>query len=398
MKRVVALYGAGKKSLLAEQRLRRHAPWLEASYLIENMDFSKLGQAVPRLDGDQPPLQVISLSRLQQLYASGQCHNVLIPCAYSVFDLREARRFLVQASIDPKDILAMPFNCIMADPDAPLGGQQAVVPFDSMEMIYHLDIHIVDHCNLRCKSCAHFSSLVEGEVVYPADSIAKSLARLASLVPNISSISLLGGEPLLHPELAAIAGHVRAIYPYASINMTTNGLLLRQMPQQTVQALRRNNIHVVVSLYPPMRAEVDLLVQWLRESGLSWHMGRIDCFERRLLPKPIFEAEKGFDKCGHIMCLRGSRIGYCVMALFTDYYNARFGKGQLPEDRGVDVFSVGSGTELLSKLHAPLDLCRQCVSRDAGQHFWEAWEPAGQTPGAEDWFIQSSEHNHAEKQ
>lgn len=392
MSYVVALYGAGKKSLLAEQRLRRHASQLEARYLIENMDFSKLGQAVPRLDGNLSPLEVISLARLEQLYAAGHCHKVLIPCAYSVFDLREARRFLAQAGIQPEDVLSMPFNCIMADADAPLPGQEAVVPFDGMEMIYHLDIHIVDHCNLRCKSCAHFSSLVEGDVVYPADSVAKSLARLSSLVPNICSISLLGGEPLLHPELAAIAEHTRTFYPYAAINLTTNGLLLRQTPPETVAALRRNNIRIAVSLYPPMRAEVDLLVQWLRESGLRWNMARTDCFERRLLPKPTFDAEKGFAKCGHIMCLRGSRIGYCVMALFTDYYNARFGAGRLPEDGGVDVFSVGSGAELLARLHAPLNLCRQCVSRDAGQHFWEEWEPAGQTPGAEDWFIHSPEY------
>lgn len=386
MNQILALYGAGKKSLLAEQRLRRNASQYQARYLVENRDFTKLGQLVPRLDGDLAPLEVISLARLAQLHATGQCRKALIPCAYHLFDLREARQFVAEAGFAAEDVLAMPFNCIVsaADADCP---QPPVVPYDDMEMIFHLDIHIVDHCNLKCKACAHFSSLVEGEATYSASEIGRSLQRLSELVPNICSISLLGGEPLLHPELAAIAQHARRFFPHACINITTNGILLKKIPLAVVQTLKDNNIKVDVSLYPPMQAEVDALATWLRESGLRWGMARADSFERRILPKPVFAAQQGFEKCGHIMCLRGSCVGYCVMALFTDYYNKRFGAGKLPEDRGVDIFSVQSGAELLRRLRKPLELCRQCVSRDAGQRHWQAWEPAGAAPQASDWFI-----------
>lgn len=383
----IALYGAGQKSILAEQRLRMYAPHLQAKYLIENKQFAKLGAVVPALGAEGDGLQVISLATLKKLYDSGQCQKVLIPCAYHLFDLREARQNLQKLGVRSKDILAMPYNRLAAPLEVAFSEVDTCLPYDDLNMIYHLDVHVVDHCNLKCKACAHFSSLVEEEVIYPVNTIMQSIMRLSSMVPNISSISLLGGEPLLHPDLPAIIASTRNAYPYAAITLVTNGILLPQASSLLVESCKQHNITLIVSLYPPMQEEVDNIVQWLNKSGINWEMIRIDAFERRFTPQIHCHGLENFHKCGHIMCLRGARLGYCVTALFADYYNKRFGAHALPEDAGMDIFSVQSGNELLAGLQRPLELCRQCVSCDAGEQYWKPWEPAGMHSGAKDWFI-----------
>ncbi|MDR2391226.1 MAG: radical SAM protein, partial [Planctomycetota bacterium] len=289
--------------------------------------------------------------------------------------------------IGRSDVFAMPYNRLAAPLEAENGIQPLLVPLDGLEQIWSLDIHVADHCNLRCKACGHFSCLADGEVFHDAETVEKSLERLADLVPNICNLHILGGEPLLHPELPEIVAVARRQYPLANMTMATNGILLTRMSLRLRSSLKNNQVKVIVSLYPPLFERVDELAAWLGSEGLPFRINRIDSFERRILPRPIFDKRRMFAKCGHKMCLRGSRVGYCVMALFTDYYNRRFGPGRLPEDPGVDVFAHAGGKSFLAALNRPLELCRQCVACDAGKQYFRDWAPAGKNPRPEDWFI-----------
>jgi hypothetical protein len=242
---------------------------------------------------------------------------------------------------------------------------------------------------MKCKACAHFSNLVNENVFYKYSHIKESLYHLSHIIPNITNMSILGGEPLLHPEICKIMAVVRKLFPFASIQITTNGIILDKMPQSFFAVAEENRILISVSLYPPMYEHVDKIVDILKNNGVMYSVNRYDHFERRLLPRPVFEKRNMFEKCGHIMCLRGSQLGWCVTALYTDYYNRHFGRPILPEDSGVDIFAHNSGNSLLSALHCPLELCAQCVSRDTGRQYFQLWRPAGVSPKAEDWFIQS---------
>ena len=388
-KRTAALYGAGNKSLAAEDILRRHAPDVAVAYLVENRDFSKLGRTLSPLSGG-PPLRVISLSALKRLYDAGECDAVLVPGAYHLFDLREIRDNLRKAGIAAKDVFLIPFNRLRAEAEWAAPGLVSLPPFDEAVFLHQLDIHVVDHCNLSCKACAHFSNCVDEPVEYDAALLRKSLEHLQKLVPDVHGISLLGGEPLLHPRLDEILVSSREYFPCASINIVTNGILLERMSPSLLDRLRALRVQIQVSLYPPLQENAGRIAAFLRNFGGDFSIVKIDAFERRLAPRPAFDAQSQFAKCGHVMCLRGSRIGYCVIALFTDYYNRRFagsGAPPLPEDSGVDVFAHQSGKSLLEALQRPLALCARCVSRDAGGLFREEWEQVGANPRPDDWFI-----------
>jgi len=106
------------------------------------------------------------------------------------------------------------------------------------------EVNIVEHCNLRCRSCAHLSPVIPKHFVDP-DALSSDLTALARSY-RVKVLRLLGGEPLLHPNIPDIMVAVRGSHVAEKIEITTNGLLLpRQEPRfwEMVDSVR-------ISLYP----------------------------------------------------------------------------------------------------------------------------------------------------
>ena len=94
-----------------------------------------------------------------------------------------------------------------------------------------LDVQVCDHCNLRCAGCLHFAPLAP-ERFLDLGEYERDLRRLAAIEGfggYFESIVLMGGEPLLHPQVADVVSVTRAILPDENITLCTNGLLLKRM-------------------------------------------------------------------------------------------------------------------------------------------------------------------------
>lgn len=107
-----------------------------------------------------------------------------------------------------------------------------------------LEAHVVDHCNLTCADCCSLSPALAPRFDDP-DALARDLALAARVVaPRV--FKLVGGEPLLHPEIVALARIVRASGIAPAVSLTTNGILLARAPDALWAALDA----VTVSRYP----------------------------------------------------------------------------------------------------------------------------------------------------
>lgn len=107
-----------------------------------------------------------------------------------------------------------------------------------------LEAHVVDHCNLTCAECCSLSPHLPHWQVDPAE-LARDLARAVQvLAPGV--FKLVGGEPLLHPQLVELVEIVRASRIAPRISITTNGLLLERMPDALFAAIDA----MTISLYP----------------------------------------------------------------------------------------------------------------------------------------------------
>ena len=92
----------------------------------------------------------------------------------------------------------------------------------------YLRISLVEHCNLRCRYCMPD----EGLNWTPDEQLLtdQEIIRLARLFVRlgVNKIRLTGGEPLLRPNIEAIAHAIGALPGIRTLAMTTNGLLLRK--------------------------------------------------------------------------------------------------------------------------------------------------------------------------
>jgi organic radical activating enzyme len=137
------------------------------------------------------------------------------------------------------------------------------------------EINVAEHCNLSCRGCSHLSPVVPKAFVDPAE----VLADLTTLARHyrVDVVRLLGGEPLLHPDLLAVIAAVRASGIGEQVCVVTNGLLLLRMEPAFWQAVDR----VDISMYPgrsPTAAQLTKVKELARTHAVDLRPIRVDKF------------------------------------------------------------------------------------------------------------------------
>lgn len=107
-----------------------------------------------------------------------------------------------------------------------------------------LELNVVENCNLTCRSCSHLSPILPKRRVDAA--VVERDLRLLSGHYHAEWLKLVGGEPLLHPDLVSIADAIRRSGVADRIYLVTNGVLLPRMGPDLWEAMD----WVEVSLYP----------------------------------------------------------------------------------------------------------------------------------------------------
>ena len=157
---------------------------------------------------------------------------------------------------DPSSAPASPDANAPAPPD--FAGHQFPPPLERHYRVVggrvqtrSLEAHVVDHCNLTCAQCCSLSPLLPRWLAEPA-ALERDLAHAARLLqPRV--FKLVGGEPLLHPQLVELAQLARRSRIAPRISVTTNGFLLPRAPDELWRAVDG----FTISLYPAPSLSAD---------------------------------------------------------------------------------------------------------------------------------------------
>jgi hypothetical protein len=246
------------------------------------------------------------------------------------------------------------------------------------------ETHMVDHCNLDCWGCTHFSPLAD-EWFADLETFAADFNRLSELFGRkIVQIRLLGGEPLLHPELEKFFPAARGAFPFASttIMVVTNGILLRTKEPSFWQACSAHNIDIAVTVYPDMEKQFEEA----RSRGASFGVrvypfgggfGTTQtsyCYPLDLSgSRPL---SSNFVKCPIAACttLRKGRLYPCSLPTYMYIFNKYFPEHALPktEKDSIDIYAAKSAAEILDFLSLPIPFCRFCfVDKIADTGLWQ---------------------------
>jgi hypothetical protein len=225
-----------------------------------------------------------------------------------------------------------------------------------------VDTHLTDHCNLNCKGCGHFSSIADPWFTDISE-YEKDMKRFGELFSNIKTIRLLGGEPLLHPEVEKYFSLTRTYFPVSSIELWTNGVLLSQMNESFWSSCQEYNILIEWTVYPPYVKKVDRILEFGKSKGVHIDTHNIEVFCSFMNIQGNSDPEKVFKYCRSSSCcpfLKQGKVYICALPAVVNYFNKEYGT-KIPSDGFIDLYTPNiTGWDVLISIYRYADICRFC--------------------------------------
>jgi len=268
---------------------------------------------------------------------------------------------------------------------------QYIKPYSEVKpYLRYLQYPVTMHCNLNCRRCAAFSNLYE-EKYADLEMFEKSLYGLKDRF-ILPAISLLGGEPLLNPQLPEFVEKVHEVLLDTRITIVTNGLLLLKMDEKVIEVLKKHNVRVRITQYPVTARMIPDMVTFLEKNNLKYSISPlVEEFDRFLHRKENKEQIGRF--CANGRCnvyqlcyhIYNGRICTCNIPfdlyMHKDYLGLDITKEEV-EKVSVDLTNgKENGWEILIKINTIHELCRYC-----GEIENEKWSNVGE-PCVEDYIV-----------
>jgi len=92
---------------------------------------------------------------------------------------------------------------------------------------YGLEYFATDHCNLRCYGCSQCSPFLDKN--FSDVAVFKNSLEILKKYLQPQKITILGGEPLLHPDIDSIVAIAQSSGMFEEVHITTNGMRIFDM-------------------------------------------------------------------------------------------------------------------------------------------------------------------------
>ncbi|GMO23151.1 MAG: radical SAM protein [Termitinemataceae bacterium] len=245
----------------------------------------------------------------------------------------------------------------------------------------YFEIHITDHCNLNCVCCCHFSPLAE-KYFMDIGRFKNDFERLSKLsCGKIRRIRLLGGEPLLHPDMPLFIEIARKNFPKSEIAVCTNGILLTKMPEEFWKTCFDNNIEIDITYYPvslDWTAINRLAVKHkiTLKTNIDTSMSNFGNLQMDLSGSQPYK--KNWYDCGHAngcINLYEGKLFTCDVLPHSKHLSKYFNIPlAVTEKDFVDIYEAKSMDEILQRLSAPTPFCRYCRPNEEKAVVWHTTE------------------------
>ena len=232
-----------------------------------------------------------------------------------------------------------------------------------------LVVDILDHCNLKCKGCDHFACIADPYFV-PFESVKSDIERIGKVFKGdyIMQFGVMGGEPLLHPDLVNILNVIRDNFPNARISVYTNGLLLKNQKEDFWEGLRKNNVGIMHTRYP-ISLDFDGIAEKARNENVTYDYyqfnGEKELFKKVINLKGSGDPVESFAKC-HIsnygnFLMEGKIYGCPFSCLSNRIFNAKFNQHlRMTERDYIDIYKEDDMENYFKFAAKPKFYCRYC--------------------------------------
>ena len=233
---------------------------------------------------------------------------------------------------------------------------------------FEIEIQIIDHCNLNCDNCNHFSNLAKPWFM-SLEEFEFSLKRIRKeFYPHgLERIMILGGEPLLHPQIKEFCDLAKQIFPERNffIDILTNGIKLNAISEDDLKYITQR-AHLSITPYPK--------VEYPEYAKKMMNYGEINNLASRLFFVstnidliPTQSAEYNYQRCSKykLPCyfVKNYKVFICPFSGCAHILNERFGtKIELQEGDYLDLNTCTYQDLLNLYQRGPKHICRYCNS------------------------------------
>lgn len=256
--------------------------------------------------------------------------------------------------------------------DRPTSQRKIYERADGRTRVEAFELHVVEHCNLRCAHCCNMSPYLAERTLSVAEIDAMCRTMAAHL--RVDVFKIMGGEPLLHPEITAVLRAIRASGISETVRLFTNGLRLHAMDDEFWGALDE----LTISNYVSAPVKPALLAQ-AREKARAFDVvlnvkpvGEFSEVMRAAREDDDAAVRRTFERCWlrhRCLVVRRGRFYMCTRAAYAEEFHRDLVHGAHPDDRdaalagdGVPLDAPDLGAALLAYLNRaePLASCRFC--------------------------------------
>ena len=244
------------------------------------------------------------------------------------------------------------------------------IPLKKKPAKIRFEINLAEHCNLNCYGCSNFSCIAKPELV-DIDEFRRDMSRMGEIFGHeCERIYLIGGEPLLNPNVPELMRIARENFTCGDIFLFTNGILLSKQDAKFWESCRDNSIAILMSAYP-IKLDIESLRNTAATFGVSvewaWNQndGERDTFSIQTIDlEGRNDARLNFAMCGRALnciTLKHGRLFTCTFAPHVEHFNKRFGQNvSITEADYVDIYRNNDPDDILRRLAQPIPACRYC--------------------------------------
>lgn len=264
-----------------------------------------------------------------------------------------------------------------------------VMPKKKEELTF--EVSLVDHCNLSCQMCDHYSQLSDKWFV-DMDQFKKDMVQMGKICDHdFGAITLLGGEPTLHPYIIECMRITREQFPNTEIYVLTNGILLLQLEKSEQGnfwlACKNYNMIITITVYP-IKINYEKIEKKAKEYGVELIMSS-DIHAKKwtksmkISDKHTLDLSGSIEKFYCVNCLyfnkfrvlKDGKIYMCPIAAHIDIFNKAFSeKLSIKKEDYLDIYQIESWKDIaeFSSKHVPF--CSYCDLIHWGPH--SEWRPS----------------------
>lgn len=330
---------------------------------------------------------IVSSGKGAVMFEAGSIEKFIVPSLDEQLNYR-AEKMISAYGIDLDNLLYAPIETLKGELS---DGEKIskICLYTERTELETMEIHAAEHCNLNCKNCSMFCGLVETCDFPCYQEFEEGIKQLKNFFPHIKKFRIIGGEPLLNPELDKYIRLIRNVYPYTDIRLISNGILVTKMSDQLIQTIIDNDVTFIVTQYISLKHSIDEINRFLSKTGIRYIVTEAVLeFQKIYNALGDSDIDENFYRChwkGSCATMYGTKIATCYVPFVIHYLSDKFNLA-IEETGKIDLMEEGlTAQEIIKRMHTPFDMCRYCAPKGN----WTEWErlPDKNNTTIQDWSI-----------